>query len=294
MNPYLDEFLNHIVASNSDSHHTELAYRNDITQFFLFVEGVNIDEMTQDHAYEYLSYLYEMKLSSSSVARKVSTLRSYFKFLQINYGLVVNPFSHIQVKQQSRNLPKFLTHAEMDQLLLSCENDSMGRRNEVLIEMMYACGLRLSEVTSLQCAHINLEERSLEIIGKGNKQRRLFFYPELVPKLQYYIKHVRASLLKGDDHDYLFVNQHGHPIQNSGISYILKQQGIKAGLRQSLHPHMLRHTFATHLIDNGASIRIVQTLLGHESLSTTQIYTHVSLRRIKIAYESAMEQITLT
>lgn len=294
MNHYLEEFLNDILASNSASQHTQLAYRNDISQFLSFYEGDDIAMMNQDHAYEYMGYLYKMDLGSASVARKVSSLRSYFKFLQINYGFIDNPFSHVQIKQQSRHLPRFLSHAEMDQLLLSCDSDDIGQRNELLIELTYACGLRLSEVTVLKLKDINIEERSLNIIGKGNKERMLFFYPELVDKIRYYLDTIRPIMLGNQDHDSFFVNQKGNPISASGVSFIIKEQGIQAGLRQTLHPHMLRHSFATHLIDNGASIRVVQTLLGHESLSTTQIYTHVSLSLIKKVYEGVMDSVELT
>lgn len=294
MERYLDDFINHISASNSSSEHTEIAYRNDVEQFIQYFKGVDLDDLNQDHAYEYIRSLHELKLSSASVARKISALRSFFLFLQQNYGITQNPFSHVQLSTRSRQLPQFLTHTEMDQLLLSCDNDVLGIRNQVMIELMYACGLRVSECVNLKVGDIDISERSINILGKGNKERVLFFYEDLLQKLQNYIYHVRPLLLKEKAHNNVFVNANGDPISDRGIAFILKEQGLKANLKQHLHPHVLRHTFATHLIDNGASIRIVQTLLGHESLSTTQIYTHVSLRLLKVSYEKAMDKLILT
>ena len=294
MNNYLNEFLRHIAATHTASSKTEEAYRADVAQFLDFTQGIKLDELDQDSAYEYLDELYQSGLSSISVGRKISALRSYFKFLQMNYGIVNNPFSHVQVKQHSRPLPKFLMHQEMDQLLLSCDSDALGIRTQVLIELMYACGLRVSEACNLQFKHINLKNRSVRIVGKGDKERLLFYYPELSPKLKRYIEEARITLMGKKSHQFVFVNHLGDPLNARGIQYLVEHQGKKAGLRQRLHPHMLRHSFATHLIDNGASLRIVQTLLGHESLRTTQIYTHVSMQRIKSAYTQAMNNVDLT
>lgn len=294
MNPYLNEFLRHISATNTASHNTSEAYSRDVAQFLEFIEDLDLMNLNQEIAYNYLNELYSAKLSSTSVARKISSLRSFFKFMQMNYGLQINPFASVRIKQQSRSLPKFLMHEEMNQLLLSCGEDKLGVRNQVLIELMYACGLRLQECVDLKVDDLNLNHRSLRVIGKGNKERVLFFYADLLPKLRNYLEIVRPQFLKDTITDSLFLNNHGKPLSNRGVQYLIEKQGIEANLRVSLHPHMLRHTFATHLLDNGANLRIVQTLLGHESLSTTQIYAHVSMNKIKQAYDDAMANITLT
>lgn len=293
MKTYLDEFINHISATNTASLHTSEAYSRDVAQFLDFIDGADLMKLDQDIAYNYLNELYESKLSSGSVARKISTLRSFFKFMQMNYGLQVNPFAGIRIKQQTRSLPKFLMYEEINTLLLSCDDSNLGIRNQVLIELMYACGLRLQECSSLKVGDLDLKNRSIRIIGKGNKERVLFFYESLVPKIKAYLEGARIEMLKTDT-DALFLNNHGKPLSNRGIQYLLEKQGEAAGLRVSLHPHMLRHSFATHLLDNGANLRIVQTLLGHESLSTTQIYAHVSMSKIKAAYDDAMDNLPLT
>lgn len=295
MKHYLNEFLRHISATNTASDHTRDAYSRDVTQFLDFLdESDDLLSLDTDIAYNYLNELYNAKLSSTSVARKISTLRSFFKFLQMNYGAQINPFSSVKIKQGSRSLPNYLTVEEMNALLLSCSDDNLGIRNQVLIELMYACGLRLQECTNLKMSDISIRDRKLSIIGKGNKERTLFFYESLAIKLDNYIKVIRPQLLKDKQNDTLFLNTHGNPISRRGVQFVLEKQGKEANLRMHLHPHMLRHSFATHLLDNGANLRIVQTLLGHETLSTTQIYAHVSLSKIKDAYDSAMKNLPLT
>ncbi|MDE8157335.1 tyrosine-type recombinase/integrase [Erysipelothrix rhusiopathiae] len=288
------DFMRHIAITNTSSEHTNVAYERDIRQFLDFIEGQAVHEVDRLMAYDYLNMLYDSNLSSSSVARKISTLRSFYKFLQINHGLTDNPFQQIKIKRQGRHLPHFLMFDEIETLLLSCDESVLGVRNQVMIELMYACGLRVSEVVDLQIHDLDLTERSLRVIGKGNKERQLFFYESLVPKLWSYLNLYRSQFPNVSDTEAVFLNQRGKPLTPRGIQHILEHQGKTAGLRMKLHPHMLRHSFATHLLDNGASLRVVQTLLGHESLSTTQIYTHVSMQKIKEVYDDAIEKIPLT
>lgn len=290
---FLDNFLKHIKISHTASEHTEMSYRHDIVQFYEYLEGEDMLNMDQNVGFAYVNALYEMDLASSSIARKISTLRSFMKFLQLNYGALNNPFSHITVRQQEKRLPSFLMFSEIEQLVDSCDDTNLGYRNRVLIELMYACGLRVSEACDLKISDIDIPNRTLIVLGKGQKERYLFFYESLVARLEHYIVHVRSHLVSGE-HDVLFVNTRGEPLTSRGVQYILKTQGIKANLRMHLHPHMLRHSFATHLLDNGASLRVVQSLLGHESISTTQIYTHVNMDRLKQSYEKAMENVQVT
>ncbi|QIK70387.1 tyrosine-type recombinase/integrase [Erysipelothrix sp. HDW6C] len=280
--------------TNTSSVHTKEAYERDVSQF-LDSLGSQDDILNLDSsiAYGYLNDLYDGGLSTSSVARKVSSLRSFFKFMQLNYGAQTNPFTGVKVQSRNRKLPTFLMHDEINAVLLACDDDALGVRNQVLVELMYACGLRVSEAVNLRISDINMSERSLTIIGKGNKERLLFFYEELAPKLETYLHTFRPQLIVRE-HPYVFVNKQGLPMSSRGIQYIFEKLGKQANLRVKLHPHMLRHSFATHLLDNGASLRVVQTLLGHESLSTTQIYTHVSLQRLKESYDQAMKQLPLT
>lgn len=288
---YLDNFLKHIEYSNTASIHTHDSYKTDVLQFLDYLEGEDILHLDRMIGYAYLNALYALDLSSATISRKVSALRSFMKFMQMNYGASENPFLNISIKERKKRLPEFLMFSELESLIESCETDDLGYRNRVIIELMYACGLRASEVCSVKISDLDLNTRSLIVVGKGDKERHLFFYESLVPTLSFYIDNVRKNLIKNEKHDTLFVSQSGKALSVRGLQHILKVQGEKANLRVRLHPHMLRHTFATHLLDNGASLRIVQTLLGHESISTTQVYTHISMDRLKKSYEKAMKNI---
>lgn len=290
---YLSNFLKHIKITHSASEHTDESYRHDIEQFLEYLEGEDLLNLNQGLGYAYVNALLEMKLAQASIARKISSLRTFMKFMQLNYGALSNPFTSISIRQSHKKLPGFLMIRELEDLLTSCDETDLGKRNRVLIELMYACGLRVSEAVNLKIKDLDIKNRTLMVVGKGDKERYLFFYESLAPRLIHYIDVVRNKLLD-QEHGYLFVNNRGEPLTSRGIQHIMKVQGQKAGLRMHLHPHMLRHTFATHLLDNGASLKIVQSLLGHESISTTQIYTHVSMKKLKAVYEAAMEDIEVT
>ena len=290
---YLNSFLKHIQYTNTASENTHESYQNDVRQFLDYLEGDDLLDLDSMIGFHYLNALYEMELSSASISRKVSCLRSFMKFMQLNYGALQNPFLHISIRQSKKRLPEFLMFSELETLIASCDETALGMRNRVVIELMYACGLRASELCQVRLGDFDLENRSLRVVGKGDKQRHLFFYPSLVELIESYLSTIRPRLLRQENHDYLFVSNLGKPLSVRGLQHLLKVQGEKANLRMRLHPHMLRHTFATHLLDNGASLRVVQTLLGHESISTTQVYTHVSMERLKKSYEKAMEKVKL-
>lgn len=290
---YLNSFLKHIQYTNTASENTHESYQNDVRQFLDYLEGDDLLDLDSMIGFHYLNALYEMELSSASISRKVSCLRSFMKFMQLNYGALQNPFLHISIRQSKKRLPEFLMFSELETLIASCDETALGMRNRVVIELMYACGLRASELCQVRLGDLDLESRSLRVVGKGDKERHLFFYPSLVDLIESYLNTIRPRLLRQENHDYLFVSNLGKPLSVRGLQHLLKVQGEKANLRMRLHPHMLRHTFATHLLDNGASLRVVQTLLGHESISTTQVYTHVSMERLKKSYEKAMEKVKL-
>jgi integrase/recombinase XerC len=293
-NQYLENFLLQIKISNTDSKYTEINYRRDVTQFIEYLEAEDLLDLDTKIGFSYISALYETGLAQSSVSRKVSSLRSFMRFIQLNYGAKNNPFINIRIKRTSSKLPSFLMFSEVEQLLGSFDQSDLGFRNRVLVELMYACGLRVSEASGLRMRDINFDDRSILVMGKGSKERYLFYYESLSPLLAQYIETIRPNFLKGSTTDYLFLNRSGKPLSDRGIQHIFKVAGERAGLRTHLHPHMLRHSFATHLLDNGANLRVVQMLLGHESISTTQIYTHVSTETLRKSYNDAMNKIDVT
>ncbi len=288
---YLNEFLMELEIKHSGSEHTHQAYEKDILQFFDFLEEKDFADLQSMDVYHYLDRLYSLKLKPATIARKMSALRSFWRFCQQNFGFGPNPFNDVKVRDGGRKLPEFLMHEELQALFLTCDNSPMGQRDRLMMEIMYACGLRLSELTQLQRTAISLKERSILVEGKGKKERYVFFYPDLVDLLAEYMEETLPILRKDKEHDYLFVNRFGNPISERGVQHVVAKRGREANLKKHVHPHMFRHSFATHLLDNGANLRIVQSLLGHESLSTTQIYTHVSKERIQKVYDDTINHI---
>lgn len=289
---YLEEFLKSFAIAHTNSKYSYVSYEHDIKQFLEFCEREHIENLADvqsNDVYGFVDFLNkDQKLKTSTINRKLSAVRAFYDFMVLNYGYTKNPFKTIKHFKQDRPLPDFLTFNEVSHLINSIDTESLkGQRDATIIEMLYACGLRVSECSELELSDINFNERILRVIGKGDKERIVPFYESFAQTLLNYGEKVRPVLLKGQVHSKLFVNMRGNPLTQRGIQLITEQAGLMAGLRIRVHPHVLRHSFATHLLDNGADLRFVQELLGHENLSTTQIYTHVSMDRLKKVYEAS-------
>lgn len=290
-----DEFVEFIVARRSGSPATADSYGRDLERFAAYLAEKKITDFGQvDKAvmFDYVTLLRSGKItrgkiSDSSFSRMLSTLRSFYHYLIRYKGVKVNPTRGLRAPKLNRTIPEFLTFDQMMTLFDSFDlNDPAALRNRAILETMYACGLRVSEVCSLTLAELDLNERILTVTGKGDKQRIVPFYKRLRTLLTRYLRDSRALYLK-EEHGFVFVSQRGAPITPRAVQLILAQAGQDAGLNQPLHPHILRHSFATHLLDNGVDLRTVQELLGHSSLSTTQIYTHVTVDRLKQSVDAA-------
>lgn len=288
MNDYLEEFLDYIERSRTGSKNTKESYRRDILYYFSFLQAEKIDQLDEVDKIQFLHFveLYKSgKLtgnvpSDATVARMFSALRSFYRYLNRVHGLTNNPAASLKGTSAKKKLPDFLTFDMVCRLLESFDLDTpAGLRNRCIIETIYACGLRVSEAASVQLSKLYLDENVLIVKGKGNKERMVPFYDGLGMLLRRYIKEVRTDLIK-EEHDILFVSLKGNPITPRAIQLMLEKASMNAGLTH-VHPHTLRHSFATHLLDNGADLRMVQELLGHQNLSTTQIYTHVTVDRLK-------------
>lgn len=285
----LESFLDYIRLSKSGSTKTEDAYRRDIGRFLAYLHEENIvsfEAVDKEVMMNYMTLLRsgqitKTKISNTSFARVLSSLRSFYKYLNRTQGIENNPIQHFKSPKTKKSLPNFLTFEQMMSLLRSFDlSDPVECRNRCIIETIYACGLRVSEVTSLKVQDIHMNQQVLTVIGKGNKERMIPFYPKCGRLIEKYMNEARPCWLK-EEHGFLFVSQSGKPITPRAVQLILKSAGERIGLSVEVHPHMLRHSFATHLLDNGADLRVVQELLGHENLSTTQIYTHVTVDRLK-------------
>lgn len=275
---YLKDYLRY----KEGSHNTIAAYDRDIQQFLDFLKQEQLDFDAVDYAVV-SNYIFTINqnenLKNTTISRKLSALRSYYAYLCEYKGVLKNPFSEIKNPKLNKTIPDFLFLEEMDTFLESIDlNEQYGLRNRCMFELMYACGLRVSEVVNLTVNDIDFHEQVVFVFGKGNKERIVPFYDEIKKLLQEYLNQ------RVDNEKYLFVNKYHKKLTARGVQYILDKLALKSGLTQKLHPHMFRHSFATHLLDAGADLRLLQKLLGHESIATTQVYLHVSNEYLKSEY----------
>lgn len=292
MDELVERFLQFVYHRNSGSDATVDAYRRDLKQFTDFLETESITSFEDVDRIVFMNFLASCRtlpdgtpVKNSTMSRKVSTYRSFYKYLNEYIGIPNNPLEAIKIPGSKRHIPEFLFVSEVKNFLDTYDdNDEVELRDRVLFTMIYACGLRVSEAANLTWKDVHIDERYVRIIGKGDKERIVPFFKKLIKDLEIYKLRYWEKYAK-DDH--VFVSQRGKQLTTRGIQYLMQKHADAIGMTMKVHPHMLRHSFATHMLDNGADIRIVQELLGHASLSTTQIYTHVSTKRLKEAYLEA-------
>ncbi len=289
MDKILERFLRYLAEKRSGSDKTTDSYGRDISRFLTYLEERGIDDLNDVDKLVVYDYIQELrsgkitrgKISNSTYARNLSALRSFYRYLNETHIAGENPFLQFHKGPSEKNLPDVLTFDQVEQLFDSFDlDDPLQIRNRAILETIYACGLRISECIGLKLEDIDRKEMTIRVIGKGNKERLLPYYPRLNELLDLYIEEYRDHYAKKDS-PYLFVSNRGGSISARSVQLMLEESRIKAGIGISVHPHMLRHSFATHLLDNGADLRTVQELLGHEQVSTTQIYTHLTFDRLK-------------
>ncbi len=290
MNNYIDKFIEYLKYERNFSDYTVLNYNEDLKSFCYYLEKNKIENIkTIDYQIirKYLVFMHNKKLSKKSVARHISTLRTFFKYLKLHNIIDNNPMTLISNPKQSKTLPKFLYKEELDILENIPDNDTtLGIRDRLIMEMFYATGIRVSELSRINIKDIDFNEKKILITGKGNKQRIVLFGDTCLKLINNYLDNSRNYILGDKDSNYLFVNKKGTRLSENSIRIILKDILKKSGLNIKLTPHILRHTFATDLLNNGADLRTVQELLGHENLKTTEIYTHITNDRLKKVYNS--------
>ncbi|EPI2200328.1 tyrosine recombinase XerC [Enterococcus hirae] len=287
-----DKFLRYLIVERGYSEKTREAYEEDLTNFERFLTESGEDDLLKINHLDvrvYLSYLTDERYSRNSISRKIASLRSFYQYLLKEEVIKENPFSYVHLKKKNLKLPRFFYENEMQVLFDSVKGEKpLDLRNQALLEVLYGSGIRLSECSNLKLAEIDFDSEVMLIHGKGNKERYAPLGSFAQDVLQEYFEKGRKVLMDKyhKSHDYVFVNHHGEPITPTGIEYVLNQVIKKSSLDSSIHPHMLRHTFATHLLNNGADMRTVQELLGHANLSTTQIYAHVTKESLQKNYRS--------
>ena len=287
---WIEEFKKYLLIVKQYSDETLKAYSEDLQHFVDFIDetgGANsFKEIGSNDVHAYMSYLYD-RYEMTSISRMISSLRAFYNFLIKNELTDENPFAYVQLKRHPRSLPRFFYEKEMTALFEATEGDTqMLIRDRALLESLYGTGMRVSECTGLKMENVDLTNKKMLLHGKGDKDRLVPFGSYCQEALQRYFKQTRTPLMEKyhRDHDLVFVNHYGNPLTPAGVAYILKQIVKRSSLHTSIHPHELRHTFATHLMSNGADLRAVQELLGHSSLSTTQIYTHVTPEHLQRDY----------
>ena len=282
------KFLNMLKVERNFSDHTLKAYHDDLAQFnqFLEQELLNLRTFEYKDARNYLSYLYSNNLKRTTVSRKISTLRTFYEFWMTQDTSVNNPFIQLVHPKKEQYLPQFFYEEEMEALFNTVSNDAKkGLRDRVVIELLYATGIRVSELVNIKVMDLDMNLPGVKVLGKGNKERFVPFGEFCRQSIEQYLEKFKP--LKGKSHPYLIVNMKGDPITERGVRYLLNDVVERTAGVTDIHPHKLRHTFATHLLNQGADLRTVQSLLGHVNLSTTGKYTHVSNQQLRKVYLSA-------
>jgi integrase/recombinase XerD len=287
--PQLKAFLSYLRVEKGLAHNTLQAYGRDLARFAAFVSARQRRpaEATRDDVLDFLTDLYRRGLESRSVNRYLVTLRNFFRFALAEGWTAADPTLHLESPRTRRDLPAYLSVAQVRRLLEQPDRSRPhGVRDRAMLELMYATGMRVSELVGLTIDDLDLAAGCVRCRGKGNRERLVPLGREAVRAIETYLQQARATLLKGRRSPFLFIRAGGKPLSRVQFWRLVRRYGRQAGLPQGLWPHRLRHSFATHLLERGADLRAVQTMLGHADISTTQVYTHVVRERLKQVYRA--------
>ena len=276
----INDFKNYLELERNYSNNTSLSYVKDVT---LFSDFIKKDLLLVDKK-DIEKYIRSLNKSSKTISHVISSLKSFYNYYMRMGNIKSNPTDEIDRPKIEKKIPEFLTLEEISSLLNFKVNNEFEARNKAILELLYSSGLRISELTSLELSNIDLDECLVRVMGKGSKERIVPLGDYAIEALKEYIYFYRPMLNKNNS-SYIFLNNRGGVLSRQFIFKVIKEECIKKGIRKNVSPHTLRHTFATHLLKNGADLRIIQELLGHENLSTTQIYTHLTNDKLKHDYE---------
>lgn len=274
-----EKFLEKLKYEYNYSDLTINGYDYEITKFLDYLNDNHLDykKINIDMIRNYLKYLDSLKYKKNSISKNLSSLRSYYKFLTEEKVVLTNPFKNISNPKKDKKLPDFLNYEEINKLFDSADTKTpLGLRNRCILELLYDTGIRVSELVNLKINDIEFDKKAINILGKGKKERIVYYGDYLQEVLEKYINDSRKYLLNNKLSEYLILNNNGSKITTRGVEYIIDKMVNEAAIKHKISPHVLRHTFATHMLNGGADIKSIQQLLGHESLSTTGIYTHIT------------------
>ena len=284
-------YIRYLEAERHASQYTMRNYIHDLKHFLSFLNTENVatlDEVDRHLLRRYIASLQDEGFEKSSISRKLSAVRSFYNYLEQRNLIYANPLLTVSAPKLEKRLPTFLTTDEITRIISMPDAATpIGQRDRAMLELLYAAGLRVSEIAGLDTGDINLGSREVRVFGKGSKERIVLIGKPAAGAIELYLQEGRRELLGGSRTESLFLNRYGRRLSERSIQKAVSRYAIAAGLDKRVFPHMVRHSFATHLLDGGADLRVVQELLGHANLSTTQIYTHVTQKQARKVYMSA-------
>ena len=290
---YIEGFKSYLSVEKNFSEHTLNAYCSDIISYILWLDKTSCVDVDFNKLRDYLHFIQRFDYKKTTIARKTASIRTFYKFLFRERYIDSNPALSLSAPKRPKSLPKFLTTDEIEKILNNIKIETpAGFRNRVILELLWATGMRVSELSNLNFGDLNIEENEIRVFGKGAKERIVLISDRAKQYLIQYIKTARNLLAPGyeienNDNSPLFINSTGYRLQNKTIRNAINEVVKKIELPKKVTPHVFRHSFATHLIENGADLRVVQELLGHAGISNTQIYTHISMKHMQEVYNSA-------
>lgn len=289
---FLENFKTYLLIEKNFSAHTAKAYCSDILSYLIWLDNTSCLEANFQKIRDYIYFIQKFNYKKTTLARKIASIRTFYKFLYRERLTDTNPTSSINAPKKPKSLPKFLTKTEVETILSGIKIETpAGFRNRAILELLWATGMRISELSGLNFGNLNLENNEITVFGKGAKERIVLVSDRAKNFLKRYIETARPLIAKGftlkpiDDESPVFINNTGFRLQNKTIRNVINEVVNSLEFPKHVTPHMFRHSFATHLIENGADLRIVQELLGHASISNTQIYTHVSTKHLQDVFE---------
>ena len=289
METHFHDFLTMLKVERNVSNHTIDAYKRDINQYLLYLGDLdvkNLSDVNSTHIRDYIRVLSDGGMAPASISRIISSIRTYYRFLSSENILDENPVLLINNPKLPKKLPDVLSEKEISLIINAIQESSQFyQRDKAIIELLYSCGIRVTELCSLEMSNLFIDEDLIRVMGKGNKERLLPLGIRSKKYLGDYIKHSRNSHIKKSGSSFVFVSRNGNQLTRAMINIILNKWTQVSGLKKSVSPHKLRHSFATHLLEGGADLRFVQALLGHSDISTTQIYTHIDKHYLKEVYK---------
>ena len=291
-NVYLKSFIAYLSVEKNFSNYTVSAYKSDLVSFFIWTNNISPEKVTYNQIREYLHFIQKFNYKKTTVARKIASLRTFFKYLYKSQFIEINPAENISAPKKPKSLPKFLTDDEMNKILDNIKIDTpAGLRNKAILELLSATGMRVSELSNLNFEDLNLDENEITVFGKGAKERIVLVSERAKKYLLQYIDVARPLIVKNapvqelTESSPVFINKTGYRLQSKTIRVVINDLVDKIQLPKHVTPHVFRHSFATRMLEHGADLRVVQELLGHASISNTQIYTHVSVQHLKDEYD---------